>query len=98
MCDMLKRQIRFELVTATTGFVGHGYDHTEVNPYTGDLYYKHTEVGIARKSTGRSLEQLPGPIAGDQRWRQHHLRNLLVVGAIHRWRWAWRAGRICRLL
>jgi hypothetical protein len=30
----------FELVTTTTGFTGHGYDHTEVNPYTGDLYHK----------------------------------------------------------
>lgn len=30
----------FELVTATTGFVGHGYDHVEVNPSTGDLYLK----------------------------------------------------------
>ena len=30
----------FEVVTVSSGFVGHGYDHTEVNPYTGDLFHK----------------------------------------------------------
>jgi hypothetical protein len=30
----------FELVAETTGFRGHGYDHTEVNPYTGEIYHR----------------------------------------------------------
>lgn len=30
----------FQLVTDTTGFRGHGYDHTDVNPYTGDVYHR----------------------------------------------------------
>jgi hypothetical protein len=30
----------FQLVSNNIGFGGHGYDHTEVNPYTGDLFHK----------------------------------------------------------
>lgn len=30
----------FELVAETTGFRGHGYDHTDVNPYTGEVFHR----------------------------------------------------------
>jgi hypothetical protein len=30
----------FILVNNNIGFTGHGYDHTEVNPFNGDLYHK----------------------------------------------------------
>jgi len=50
----------FELVTDTTGFRGHGYDHTEVNPYTGDLYHRSygasgtTPLVVHRQALGQS--------------------------------------------
>jgi hypothetical protein len=50
----------FETVSIDTGLRGHGYDHTEVNPFTGDVYHKHygtigmQPLVVSRKPIGSS--------------------------------------------
>lgn len=59
------RHVRYDEAANAFGYAGgqsesisHGYDHTEVNPFTGDLYYKSYAYGTAgkiwRKSAGSS--------------------------------------------
>ena len=50
----------FELVNNNIGIGGHGYDHTDINPYTGDLYHRHygaygtKPLDVSRKRLGES--------------------------------------------
>lgn len=53
----------FELVATTTGFVGHGFDHTEVNPFTGDLY--HRRYGSYSNAQSRVYRQRLGSTTWD---------------------------------
>lgn len=41
----------------------HGWDHTAVNPHTGEMYYRRTTSNLIRRFRNGALEDFSGPLA-----------------------------------
>jgi hypothetical protein len=79
----------FELVNVNTGLRGHGYDHTDVNPFTGDIYHK--SYGDIGSFPLKSFRQLRGQSAWTQLPNSNNLASSIIYGTCW-WKGAFTGG------